>query len=100
MTPPTTPEAPLAPLDAEEAELLRSFEAGEWQPVPQMEQEIARYAAYARATLAAQKRVTIRLAEPDVQALQLKAREEGLPYHALLASILHKYATGQLVTNA
>ena len=100
MIPPTTPEAPLPRLDAEEAELLRSFEAGEWQPVPQMEQEIARYAAYARATLAAQKRVTIRLAEPDVQALQLKAREEGLSYHAFLASILHKYATGQLVTNA
>ena len=45
-------------------------------------------------------RVSIRLAEPDVQALQLKAREEGLPYHALLASILHKYATGQLVAKA
>lgn len=100
MTPSTPPEAPLPPLDAEEAELLRSFEAGEWPPVPDMLHEIARYVAYARATLAAQKRVTIRLAEPDVQALQLKAREEGLPYHALLASILHKYATGQLVTNA
>ena len=100
MTPPTTPEAPLPPLDAEEAELLSSFEAGEWQPVPEMLHEIARYASYARATLAAQKRVTIRLAEPDVQALQLKAREEGLPYHALLASILHKYATGQLVAQA
>ena len=45
MIPPTTPEAPLPRLDAEEAELLRSFEAGEWRPVPQMEQEIARYAA-------------------------------------------------------
>lgn len=100
MTPPTTPEAPLPPLDAEEAELLSSFEAGEWQPVPEMLHEIARYASYARTTLAAQKRVTIRLAEPDVQALQLKAREEGLPYHALLASILHKYATGQLVAQA
>ena len=100
MTQPTMPEDVLAPLDPEEAELLRSFEAGEWQPVPQMEQAIARYAAYARATRAAQKRVTIRLAEPDVQALQRKAREEGLPYHSLLASILHKYATGQLVAEA
>ena len=100
MTPPMTPEAPLPPLDAEEAELLRSSEAGEWQPVPDMVHEIARYASSARATLAAQQRVTIRLAEPDVQALQLKARQEGLPYHTLLASILHKYATGQLVAKA
>ena len=100
MTQPTIPEDVLPSLDPEEAELLHSFEAGEWQPVPQMEQEIARYAAYAQATLAAQKRVTIRLAEPDVQVLQRKAREEGLPYHALLASILHKYATGQLVAKA
>jgi hypothetical protein len=45
MTSPTTPEAPLPPLDAEEAALLSSFEAGEWQPVPQMEHAIARYAA-------------------------------------------------------
>ena len=97
---PKTPDTPLLPLDSEEEDLLGSFEAGAWQPVPEMLQEIARYAAYARATLAAQKRVTIRLAEPDVQALQLKARQEGLPYHALLASILHKYATGQLVAKA
>ncbi len=100
MTQPTKPEDGLPPLDAEEAELLRSFEAGDWQPVPQMEQAIARYAAAAQVTLAAQQRVTLRLAAPDVQALQLKARAEGLSYHALLASILHKYATGQLVTNA
>ena len=100
MTQPTMPEDVLPPLDPEETEWLRLFEAGAWQPVPQMTQDIARSAASARATLAAQKRVTIRLAEPDVQALQFKAREEGLPYHALLASILHKYATGQLVAKA
>ena len=58
MPSPTPPEAPLPPLDAEEAALLRSFEAGAWQPVPNMLQEIARYAAYARATLAAQRGAT------------------------------------------
>ncbi len=55
MTRPQMPEDILPPLDPEEAELLRSFEAGEWQPVPQMAQDMARSVAAARATLAAQR---------------------------------------------
>jgi hypothetical protein len=43
------------------------------------------------------RRVTFRMTENDFYSLQLKARQEGIPYQALITSILHKYLTGQLV---
>lgn len=43
------------------------------------------------------KRVNIRMTERDLQLLQQKAEEEGLPYQTLISSVLHKYVTGRLV---
>ena len=33
----------------------------------------------------------------DLQALKHCAAREGVPYHTLISSVLHKYVTGQLV---
>jgi hypothetical protein len=41
--------------------------------------------------------VNIRISSKDLEALQKRALEEGIPYQTLLASILHKYAAGRLV---
>jgi predicted DNA binding CopG/RHH family protein len=41
--------------------------------------------------------VNIRISHKDLEALQKRALEEGIPYQTLLASILHKYAAGRLV---
>lgn len=95
-----TREGRTPPLDLEEEAMLRSCEAGEWRPVPNLPQELQRYAAYARATFAKTKRINIRLSEADVHAIHIKAREEGIPYQTLMARVLHKYVTGQLVANA
>lgn len=87
-------------LDAEEKELLRSLDAGEWKPVANQEAERKRYQSYARYTLKKlnkNRRVNIRLNELDLGALRRKAHEEGLPYQSLMASVLHKYVTGRLV---
>lgn len=87
-------------LDAEERELLRSLDAGEWKPVPNQEAERKRYQAYARYTLTKlrkNRRVNIRLTEGDLRQLRYKAGEEGMPYQTLMASVLHKYVTGRLV---
>ncbi len=46
------------------------------------------------------KRVNIRVPAPDLEQLQVKAMQEGLPYQSLIASILHKYVTGQLMAKA
>ena len=87
-------------LDAEERELLRSLDAGEWRPVKNMENEIKRIAGYARYTLQKLKkdrRVNIRLSPDDLRGMQVRAIEEGIPYQTLMASVLHKYVTGRLV---
>ena len=42
------------------------------------------------------KRVNIRLSSGDLKDIQVKALEEGMPYQALIASVLHKYVTGKL----
>jgi hypothetical protein len=41
-------------------------------------------------------RLNIRLSSRDLEAIQKRALAEGLPYQTLIASLLHKYATGRL----
>jgi len=79
-------------LDAEETEILRSFEAGEWRPVKNFAAQKKRFQAAARATLDKIRNINIRLTERDLHRLKSKAMEEGIPYQTLAASILHKYA--------
>jgi predicted DNA binding CopG/RHH family protein len=86
----------MADLDPEEKELLRSYEQEEWASVSDVQQEKARYAGYARETFRKDKRINIRMSSRDVEALQKRALEEGIPYQTLAASILHKYVSGRL----
>jgi predicted DNA binding CopG/RHH family protein len=80
-----------------EEDILASFEKGEWQSVPNLKDEIARYAASAAATLAKDKRINIRLSSRDLEDVQMRAAEEGMPYQTLIASVLHKYVSGRLI---
>jgi predicted DNA binding CopG/RHH family protein len=86
----------MARLDREERELLESFERGEWRPVPKPARELRRYQRYARAALKKDKRVNIRISGKDLEAIQKRAWEEGIPYQTLIASVLHKYVHGRL----
>jgi predicted DNA binding CopG/RHH family protein len=80
-----------------EQEILASFERGEWKPVRNQKGEIARLRAAAEATLLKNKRVNIRISSRDLEGLQAKAAEEGVPYQTLMASVLHKFVSGRLV---
>lgn len=84
-------------LDAEEKELLASYEADEWQSVENVEEEVKNYSEYATATFKKDRRVNIRISSKDLEALQKRALEEGLPYQTLIASVLHKFVNGRLV---
>ena len=84
-------------LDAEEKELLTSYEADEWQSVGNVKAEKQTYSEYATATFKKDKRVNIRISSKDLEALQKRALEEGLPYQTLIASVLHKFVSGRLV---
>ncbi len=78
-------------------EILASFERGEWKPVRNQKGEIARFRAAAEATLLKDKRVNIRISSRDLEGLQAKAAEEGVPYQTLMTSVLHKFVSGRLV---
>jgi len=83
-------------LDQEEKELLESFERGEWESVRD-ESRLTQLQSYAKATLAKDKRISLRLSSLDLDAIQARAIEEGIPYQTFISSILHKYITGRLV---
>jgi predicted DNA binding CopG/RHH family protein len=84
-------------LSDEENEILESYEADEWQSVENREREIPKYQEYASATFKKDKRVNIRISNKNLEALQKKALEEGIPYQTLISSVLHKYINGRLV---
>ena len=83
-------------LDANEKDILESVERGEWRPARGGKRERTRYARYARATFRKDRRLNIRISSKDLEAIQKRALEEGLPYQTLIASLLHKYASGRL----
>jgi len=86
----------MAKLGKEELELLKSVEAGEWRSVREKDREVSRYQEYAKATFRKDRRVNIRISSKDLEALQMRALEEGIPYQTLISSVLHKFISGRL----
>ena len=93
---PKTAKNPV-PKDVDEADLLASFDAGQWQPVESQALDMLRYRQMAANALAKNRRVNIRISAMDLEGMQARAAEEGMPYQTLIASVLHKYASGRLV---
>ena len=87
----------MAKLEKSEKDILESVEAGEWRSVHGKEELAGQYRAYARETFRKDRRVNIRLAGRDLEAIQKRALREGIPYQTLIASGLHTYAAGRLV---
>lgn len=83
-------------LDTAEKELLESVERGEWRKAKGGKRERERFARHATSTFRKDRRLNIRLSSKDLEAIQKRALAEGLPYQTLIASLLHKYASGRL----
>ena len=83
-------------LDVEEQSILNAYEAGALTSVAS-KAELAKFKAAARSTAVKDKRVNIRLSSGDLSDIQIRALQEGVPYQTLIASVLHKYATGRLI---
>lgn len=83
-------------LDKDELELLVSYGQDEWKSAKSVKEQREKYQAYARATFKKDKRVNIRISSKDLTSLQKRAIREGVPYQTLIASVLHKYASGGL----
>ena len=81
--------------DRNESELVSAFEKGALKSFA-TKAELSKFRAAARATAIKDRRVNIRLSSGDLQDIQVKALQEGMPYQTLIASVLHKYVTGKL----
>ena len=44
------------------------------------------------------KRMNVRMSSMDMIELQTKAAKLGMPYQTLVASVLHQYLTGRLIS--
>jgi len=84
-------------LTKEENEILASFENDEWKEIPNMDTEIKKHVEYAKATHRKDKRINIRISKKDLESMQRKALEEGIPYQTFIASLIHKYRNGKLI---
>ena len=84
-------------IDHEEKDILESYQLDEWQPVENFIAETHRLKEYARATFKKDARINIRISTKDLEAVQKKALEEGIPYQTLISSIIHKYISGRFV---
>jgi predicted DNA binding CopG/RHH family protein len=80
----------------DEKDLLESVESGGWKSVRNIENEKKKAVLAARETLKKNKRVNIRISQHDLEYLQKRAFEEGIPYQTLMTSVLHKFAHGRL----
>ena len=85
-------------IDADEKELLESAERGEWKSAGGGKRARTRDSRYAKARFRKDRRLNA--VEQDLEAIQKRALAEGLPYQTLIASLLHKYATGWLKRSA
>jgi predicted DNA binding CopG/RHH family protein len=84
-------------LTKKEKELMESLEKDEWKTISNLKEEIKRSKAYAKATITKDQRMNIRIAKKDLDALKVKAIEEGIPYQTLVSSIIHKFLSGSLI---
>lgn len=84
-------------LDAEEKEVLESYERDEWQPISGLAKELERYRQYALETFKKYARANIRITKKELESIQKRALEEGIPYQTLMPSVLHMYLNGRLI---
>ena len=85
---------PLFNLDEEEQDVSDSFDRGEWCSVENLAEEKIKARQAAANYCEKKARINIRLSPIDLEKIKQKASYEGLPYQTLIASVLHKYASG------
>ncbi len=87
-------------LDDLEKDVLRSFNDGNWRSVPnseEMRKSLKRAAEDSLKELNREHKLTVTLAGRDFIGIRGKAIDSGVSYEELIASVLHKYAAGELV---
>lgn len=89
------PKSAFEPMDKYEEELMKAIENDEFVEVPNQKEEIKKLQAAAKYTLEKikkDKRITVRVDKKDLEKIQSRAIEKGIPYQTIIASLLHQYA--------
>ncbi len=87
------------PLNDYERQLIKDIEDDVFVPVPNQEEEIKKLRSYAANYLKKDKRVTLRVTKKDLEKIQEKAIESGIPYQTLINSLIRQYANGRISIN-
>jgi predicted DNA binding CopG/RHH family protein len=82
-------------LAKEEKALLDEYENGEFESILTNKRKLELQEA-ASNTFTKDKRINIRISSRDLEAIQRRALQEGMPYQTLVSSVLHKYVSGSL----
>jgi predicted DNA binding CopG/RHH family protein len=80
-------------LKKDENDLLKGYESGEFKSTLSKKRKEFLMSA-AEETFRKDKRINIRISSRDLESIQRRALEEGIPYQTLVSSILHKYVSG------
>jgi predicted DNA binding CopG/RHH family protein len=83
-------------LDAEEIEILEAYESGKMNPKRPSKALLSNLSKAAENTFKKDKRINIRLSSHDLNGIQRKALQKGIPYQALIAGLIHQYVEGDL----
>ena len=82
-------------LDAEERALHQALQAGDF--ILHADQNtIKKYAKIFKESSKQRKAISLRIPTQDYFAIKSKASQLGLPYQALINSLIHRYVTGDL----
>jgi predicted DNA binding CopG/RHH family protein len=84
--------------DDEERKLITAYERGKFKPVKDQKKAKQAAAQTARRYMRKDARINIRLSTADLEMLKQRAVKEGLPYQTLIASLLHKYVSGRVLS--
>lgn len=83
-------------LDPEEKELLEAYESGKMKPQSPSEELLSNLSKAAENTFKKDKRINIRLSSHDLNGIQQKALQKGIPYQALISGLIHQYVEGDI----
>lgn len=86
---------PIDDLDAEELELHQALRAGDFH-FKDDSTTLKKYAEIFKESSRQRKAISLRVPTQDYLAIKTKASELGLPYQALINSLIHRYVTGRL----
>ena len=84
--------------DEEEKEIVDASESGKLKLSDPSNKELEMLRAAADSTFKKDKRITIRLYDHDLQGIQKKALQLGIPYQTLISGIIHRYVEGDLTS--